>query len=167
MMLHGYGRDYRTLRARSPGAIDSGYLMLTALDGTVPAMREQIAQVVNVDGGGESVRMVVVPAAGPSSPATRRLGERLQEEAPKLELERIARLHAEQDDTAAALERIEALADRGPLDEAEAEEARGLVRAARASVVDCDAACDAVGSQPADVAERVLAAREHVLATAA
>lgn len=489
MMLHGYGRDYRTLRARSPGAIDSGYLMLTALDGTVPAMREQIAQVVNVDGGGESVRMVVVPASGPSSPATRRLGERLQEEAPKLELasatgvevgegaqtladytnasmaripwlvfalclvsilmltavlrslllplvavalnlltiaaafgvlqllfgldllvgppyidaisaagvlaimfvlsidyevflltrmreiwlhgrdhrraieqglastagviagaatimgsvflvfatadiaslqqfgagltfavaldatvirlvllpaimralgprawwlpgwldrhlpnidhdvspapiatpqetpapaavpphspalaaaspesreprtgsdtpreisaidefetvshsehrrildlldelaiagerrdatrigrlvrevralavphfryeqralfplligvlgpERIARLHAEQDDTVAALERIEALADRGPLDEAEAEEARGLVRAARASVVDCDAACDAVGSQPGDVAERVLAARENVLATAA
>lgn len=86
MMLHGYGRNYRTLQSRSPGAIDSGYLMLTALDGTVPATREQIAQLVNVDGGGQSVRMLVVPAAGPSAPSTRRLGDRLQEEIPKLEL---------------------------------------------------------------------------------
>jgi RND superfamily putative drug exporter len=86
MMLHGYGRNYRTLQARSPGAIDSGYLMLTALDGTVPATREQIAQLVNVDGGGQSVRMLVVPTAGPSAPATQQLGDRLQEEIPKLEL---------------------------------------------------------------------------------
>jgi RND superfamily putative drug exporter len=86
MMLRGYGRKYRALQRRSPGAIDSGFLMLTALDGTVPATREQIAQLVNVDDGGQSVRMLVVPAAGPSAPATRRLGDRLQEEIPKLEL---------------------------------------------------------------------------------
>jgi RND superfamily putative drug exporter len=86
MVLHGYGRKYRTLQARSPGAIDSGFLMLTALDGTVPATREQISQLVNVDGGGQSVRMLVVPVAGPSAPSTRRLGDRLQEEIPKLEL---------------------------------------------------------------------------------
>jgi RND superfamily putative drug exporter len=85
-MLHGYGRAYRSLRRRSPGAIDSGFLMLTALDGTVPATREQIAQLVNVDGGGQSVRMLIVPAAGPSAPATGRLGDRLQEELPELAL---------------------------------------------------------------------------------
>jgi RND superfamily putative drug exporter len=84
--LRGYDRAYRGLRARSPGAIDSGFLMLTALDGTVPATREQVAQLVNVDGGGQSVRMLVVPAAGPSSAATRRLADRLQEEGPRLEL---------------------------------------------------------------------------------
>lgn len=86
MMLRGYGRNYRTLQSRSPGAIDSGFLMLTALDGTVPATREQISQLVSLDGGGQSVRMLVVPAAGPSAPATQRLGKRLQEEAPKLAL---------------------------------------------------------------------------------
>lgn len=84
VVLHGYRRSLGKLRARSPGAIDSGYLMLTALDGTVPATREQIAQVVNVDGGGRAVRMLVVPASGPSSEATRRLGDRLQQELPAL-----------------------------------------------------------------------------------
>jgi RND superfamily putative drug exporter len=86
MMLHGYRRDFGTLQRRSPGAVDSGYLMLTALDGTVPATREQISQLVNVDGGGQTVRMLVVPASGPSSPQTQRLGDRLQEELPDLAL---------------------------------------------------------------------------------
>jgi RND superfamily putative drug exporter len=84
MVLHGYRRDFRQLRRRSPGAIDSGYLMLTALDGTVPAMREQIARVVNVDGGGQTTRMLVVPASGPSAEATKRLSDRLQGELPAL-----------------------------------------------------------------------------------
>jgi RND superfamily putative drug exporter len=84
MMLHGYGREYRTLRARSPGAIDSGYLMLTALDGTVPGMREQIAQVTNLDDGAQAVRMLIVPKSGPSSASTVRLGERLQDRLPAL-----------------------------------------------------------------------------------
>ncbi len=84
VVLHGYQRGYDTLRARSPGAIDSGYLMLAALDGTVPATREQIAQVVNVDGGGQTVRMLVVPATGPSTPSTVRLSRHLQGQLPAL-----------------------------------------------------------------------------------
>lgn len=84
VVLHGYGHGYRELQARSPRAIDSGYLMLTALDGTVPATREQIEQVINVDSGGQAVRMLVVPKSGPSSEATRRLSDRLQEELPGL-----------------------------------------------------------------------------------
>ncbi|HVC07045.1 MAG TPA: MMPL family transporter [Solirubrobacterales bacterium] len=84
VLLRSYQRGYHTLRARSPGALDSGYLMLTALDGTVPATREQIAQVVNVDGGGQSARMLVVPASGPSTEPTLRLTHRLQGELPSL-----------------------------------------------------------------------------------
>ena len=84
VLLHGYRRGYDALRARSPGAIDSGYLMLTALDGTVPAMREQIAQVVNLDGGGQTVRMLIVPKAGASAPSTVRLSHRLQDQLPAL-----------------------------------------------------------------------------------
>ena len=84
MVLHGYRRGYRTLQTRSPGAIDSGYLMLTALDGTVPATREQVSQLVNVDSGGQAVRMLIVPKSGPSAPQTVRLTRRLQDELPSL-----------------------------------------------------------------------------------
>ncbi len=84
VLLHGYRRGYDTLRSRSPGAIDSGYLMLTALDGTVPATREQIAQVVNLNAGGQTVRMLIVPSAGASAPATVRLSHRLQGQLPAL-----------------------------------------------------------------------------------
>lgn len=84
VVLHGYRRELGALRARSPRAIDSGYLMLTALDGTVPAAREQIAQVVNVDSGGQAVRMLIVPKSGPSAAATRRLSDRLQRRLPAL-----------------------------------------------------------------------------------
>jgi RND superfamily putative drug exporter len=84
LVLHGYRRRFGELRSRSPRAIDSGYLMLAALDGTAPAVREQIAQVVNVDDGGQTVRMMVVPAAGPNSAATRRLSHHLQRQLPGL-----------------------------------------------------------------------------------
>jgi len=84
VVLHGARHELGELRARSPGAIDSGYLMLTALDGTAPATREQVAQIVNVDGGGQSARMLVVPRSGPSADATRRLSERIQRRLPAL-----------------------------------------------------------------------------------
>ncbi len=84
VVLHGYQHGYQELQSRSPRAIDSGYLMLTALDGTVPSTREQIEQVVNVDSGGQTVRMLVVPKSGPSSEATGHLTQRLQKELPGL-----------------------------------------------------------------------------------
>lgn len=84
VMLHGYQGRFEDLRSRSPGAIDSGYLMLTALDGTVPGVREQINQVVNLDQGGQTVRMLIVPRSGPSAAATQRLSDRLQERLPQL-----------------------------------------------------------------------------------
>lgn len=84
LVLAGYQRDYRELRQRSPGAIDSGYLLLSALDGTVPGVREQVSQLVDLDRGGRAVRMLVVPRSGPSSNATRRLGERVLDRLPLL-----------------------------------------------------------------------------------
>jgi putative drug exporter of the RND superfamily len=84
LVLAGYQRDYGELQRRSPGAIDSGYLLLSALDGTVPGVREQVSQLVNLDRGGRTVRMLVVPKSGPSSSATRELGERVQRKLPAL-----------------------------------------------------------------------------------
>ncbi len=83
-MLSGYQQDYRLLHADSPNALDSGYLVLTALDGTVSPMREQVAQLVNVDGGGQAARIMVVASSPPSSPATTALSSRLRGSLPAL-----------------------------------------------------------------------------------
>jgi RND superfamily putative drug exporter len=83
-MLGGYQRDYRLLHADAPNAIDSGYLVLTALDGTVSPMREQVAQLVNVDGGGQAARIMVVASSPPSSQATAALSGRLRRSLPAL-----------------------------------------------------------------------------------
>ncbi len=83
-MLHGYQQDYRLLHADSPNALDSGYLVLTALDGTVSPVREQVAQLVNVDGGGQAARMMVIASSPPDAPATAALSRRLQRSLPAL-----------------------------------------------------------------------------------
>ena len=83
-MLHGYRQDYRLLHAEAPNAVDSGYLVLTALDGTVSPRREQVAQLVNVDGGGQAARIMVIAASPPSSPATVALSGRLRRSLPAL-----------------------------------------------------------------------------------
>ena len=83
-MLAAYRRDYALLHADAPGAIDSGYLVLTALDGAVSPMREQVAQLVNVDGGGQAARMMVVAASAPGAPATAALSRRLRSSLPAL-----------------------------------------------------------------------------------
>jgi len=85
-MLDGYQRDSRLLHAQAPGAIDSGYLVLTALDGTVAPQREQVAQLVNVDGGGQAARIMVIASSAPDSPATAALSTRLRRTLPALAL---------------------------------------------------------------------------------
>jgi RND superfamily putative drug exporter len=83
-VLHGYDRQLRAFDARSPGAISSGYLLLTALDGTVPGVRDEVAQAVNVDSGGQAARILVVPKTAPNMPATDRLSRRLRRALPAL-----------------------------------------------------------------------------------
>jgi putative drug exporter of the RND superfamily len=83
-MLRGYQQDSRLLHADSPHALDSGYLVLTALDGTVSPMREQVAQLVNVDGGGQAARVMVIASSPPDAPATAALSRRLQRSLPAL-----------------------------------------------------------------------------------
>ncbi len=83
-MLHGYQQDSRLLHAAAPNALDSGYLVLTALDGTVSTQREQVAQLVNVDGGGQAARMMVIASSAPDSPATAALSRRLRRALPSL-----------------------------------------------------------------------------------
>jgi RND superfamily putative drug exporter len=83
-MLRGYQQDSRLLHAEAPNALDSGYLVLTALDGTVSPQREQVAQLVNVDSGGQAARMMVIASSPPDSPATAALSARLRRALPAL-----------------------------------------------------------------------------------
>jgi putative drug exporter of the RND superfamily len=83
-MLHGYQQDDRLLHSRAPNASDSGYLVLTALDGTVSPQRDHVAQLVNVDGGGQAARMMVIASSPPDAPATTALSNRLQRSLPAL-----------------------------------------------------------------------------------
>ncbi len=83
-MLGAYQQDYRLLHTEAPNALDSGYLVLTALDGTVTPLREQVAQLVNVDGGGQAARLMVIASSAPDSPATAALSRTLQRALPSL-----------------------------------------------------------------------------------
>jgi hypothetical protein len=73
-------------------------------------------------------------------------------------------LYVAQEGVIDALARIEYLAASPHLGESAAAETGRLVEAARTGVVSCDALSEVVERQPPQVAERVLAAREQVLA---
>jgi RND superfamily putative drug exporter len=83
-MLANYRREYALMHSESPNALESGYLVLTALDGTPTPIREQVAQLVNVNGGGGAARIMVVAASAPASAATAALSTRLRRDLPAL-----------------------------------------------------------------------------------
>ncbi|MCW3039487.1 MAG: hypothetical protein JWM31_1392, partial [Solirubrobacterales bacterium] len=56
------------------GAISSGYFVLAALDAEGA---KGATTGLNVDGGGQAARMIVIPRSGPNDPATRALGLRI------------------------------------------------------------------------------------------
>lgn len=85
IVLGGYRDSLGQLERRSPRALESGYLLLSVLDGTAPGLREQLGRMINLDRGGRSVRMLVIPAAGPGSERTRGLSDRLLAALPELE----------------------------------------------------------------------------------
>src|SRR5579875_401550 len=82
--LARYARYWQLLQAQAPGTISSGYLVLAALDGTIPPLREEVSQLVNVDHGGQTVRLMVVPGSAPNSSATAALAGRLRRLLPAL-----------------------------------------------------------------------------------
>jgi len=73
------------LRRRSPGLFDSGYFVLSALDGAPSQPRAEAGEAISVDGGGQAARMVVVSDFPFNSDGSRRVGERLDEDARHLE----------------------------------------------------------------------------------
>jgi RND superfamily putative drug exporter len=69
------------LRRSSPGLFDSGYFVLSALDGAPASQREQAGEAISIGGGGQAARMLVVSTHAFNTDGSRRVGERLEEDA--------------------------------------------------------------------------------------
>jgi RND superfamily putative drug exporter len=72
------------LRRQSPGLFDSGYFVLSALDGAPPQRRAEAGEAISVDGGGQAARMVVVSDYAFNTEGSREVGARLEDEARQL-----------------------------------------------------------------------------------
>ncbi len=72
------------LRRQSPGLFDSGYFVLSALDGAPSPKREEAGEAISIDGGGQAARMLVVPTYAFNTEGSRRVGERLETDAARL-----------------------------------------------------------------------------------
>jgi uncharacterized membrane protein YdfJ with MMPL/SSD domain len=66
------------LERRSPKLFDSGYFVLSALDGTRPTQRQRIGQAVSLHDGGQAAQMLIVPKPVVDTPRSLALDDRLQ-----------------------------------------------------------------------------------------
>jgi RND superfamily putative drug exporter len=78
---------FASLNRNSPGLFKSGYFFLAGLDGTKPARREQTAFLINLDGGGTTARMTILPRDEPSDSQSHAVQDRLRGYAGELERE--------------------------------------------------------------------------------
>ncbi|HET7590852.1 MAG TPA: MMPL family transporter [Solirubrobacterales bacterium] len=72
------------LRAGSPHLFDSGYFVLSALDGAPRQQRDQAGEAISVGSGGQAARMLVVSDYPFNSDGSRRVGSQLQADAREL-----------------------------------------------------------------------------------
>ncbi len=77
-------RQAKRLRRASPGLFDSGYFVLSALDGAAPALRERAASAFDLNGGGQAATLFVVSRYTFNSPGSIKLNEELDEDAAAL-----------------------------------------------------------------------------------
>jgi putative drug exporter of the RND superfamily len=75
------------LRRDSPHLFDSGYFVLSALDGAPRQRRAEAGEAVSVATGGQAARMLVVSTHPFNTEGSRRTGERLLEDAERIEAE--------------------------------------------------------------------------------
>jgi RND superfamily putative drug exporter len=82
--VRGVAPDVRRLRRDSPGFFDSGYFVLSALDGADDASRSQAAQSIDLERGGRAALMFVVPAYGFNTDGSNALNDKLRDDADDL-----------------------------------------------------------------------------------
>ena len=80
----GEGSQLGQLRTHSPHLFRSSYFVLAALDGASPAQRRQLGFLVNLDRGGQTARMLVIPRDDPTSAEARETKGRLEADAAAL-----------------------------------------------------------------------------------
>jgi len=74
-------RKVDDLRRSSPGIFDSGYFVLSALQGAPKEERERVEGVVDVGNGGQAAQIVVIPRYTFNTPGSTALNERLKKDA--------------------------------------------------------------------------------------
>lgn len=72
------------LKRRSPGIFHSAYFVLAGLDGSPPRQRRPLGSLLNINRGGMSARMLVVPRDALGTEGARRTKERLEDDAADL-----------------------------------------------------------------------------------
>jgi putative drug exporter of the RND superfamily len=77
-------RQVRRLQRASPGLFDSGYFVLSALDGARPRARERTATAIDLNGGGQAAAILVISRYTFNSPGSIALDKRLRVEADRL-----------------------------------------------------------------------------------
>ncbi len=77
-------RKARRVRRTTPGLFDSGYFVLSALDGARPRSRERAAEAIDLSGGGQAAAILVISRFTFNSPGSIALDRRLQTEAAEL-----------------------------------------------------------------------------------
>jgi putative drug exporter of the RND superfamily len=77
-------RGTTALRRRSPHLFDSGYFVLSALDGAPPLARDLAAEAVSVEHGGQAARLLVVSTDPFNTAGSRATGAMLEGEAARL-----------------------------------------------------------------------------------
>jgi len=77
-------RRAKRLQRASPGLFDSGYFVLSALDGARPRVRERTATAIDLGGGGQAAAILVISRYTFNSPGSIALNKRLKVEAAAL-----------------------------------------------------------------------------------
>jgi RND superfamily putative drug exporter len=72
--------DLERLQAQAPGLFDSGYFVLSAVDGAQPAARNQATFAVNLERGGNAGQITIIPKRASSTETTQALGEDLADQ---------------------------------------------------------------------------------------
>jgi putative drug exporter of the RND superfamily len=72
------------LRRATPGLFDSGYFVLSALDGAQARTRERAAEAIDLSGGGQAAAILVISRFTFNSPGSIALNKRLEVEADEL-----------------------------------------------------------------------------------
>lgn len=79
-----FRRNLGRLRRSSPGLFDSGYFVLSALDGAPPRRRRLAGEAVNLERGGQAARMLIVGSAPFNTAGSRRTSAMLAADARRL-----------------------------------------------------------------------------------